>query len=614
MMLKQKPLIFFIWLSILLILSSSPYASLLKNHPSPYLKLHAEDPVDWQVWGDKVLHQAQAEDKLIFVSIGYFSCHWCHVMQRESYADPEVGKLMNQHFISVKVDRELRPELDRRLVQFVEEVRGVAGWPLNVFLTPEGYPLTGFTYLPRASFVDVIDQLVEQWQQRRDEITPAAKSYFEQTEYHENRATLVNLPDQHRAKVLDAFVSQAMLIADELQGGFGQTQKFPSYPQFNALLEAIRLRPDIDPDVIDFAQLTLDVMASRHLMDHVNDGFFRYVTDPDWQTPHFEKMLYDNAQLAALYLDAESLWPGRGYADIALRTIDFIQRFLADPAGGYYSSLSAVDTDDIEGGAYYWSREQLRASLTADEYQRLLESQAIEPAASEPLLLKPLIGIGSASGQVAVNQRIRARLQAAPRPLMPVDDKKLASWNALTLKALVKAVAYDNSASNRQRAQQLYRFISRQFIQGQGEQLRVIRFAGQGQSAETTLEDYAQLAHALQLYANQLQDQQAQSLATQLVQQAFAQYYQAPRWLQDRQSLIPGDRGQLLIQDGVLQSPLSLLLETVLLQSGGDQQLLASSRELAGRLTRDVLETPYYYGSGILLFDQTGANQPDREE
>ncbi len=609
---KQKLPIFVIWLLSLLFVTASLHANILDNHPSPYLKLHAGDPVDWQVWGDSVLQQAQAEDKLIFVSVGYFSCHWCHVMQRESYADPAVGKLMNQHFISVKVDRELRPELDRRLVQFVEEVRGVAGWPLNVFLTPEGYPLTGFTYLPRASFVDVIDQLVEQWQQRREEITPAAKSYFEQTEFNENRATLVTLPDQHRTRVLDAFVSQAMLVADELQGGFGQTQKFPSYPQLNALLQAIRLRPDIDPEVIDFAQLTLDVMASRHLMDHVNDGFFRYVTDPDWQTPHFEKMLYDNAQLAALYLDAEALWPGRGYADIGLRTIEFIQKFLTDPAGGYFSSLSAVDTDDIEGGAYYWSREQLKASLTADEYQLLLQSQAIDPAASEPLLLKPLIGIASEPEQIEVQQRIRAKLMAAPRPRMPIDDKKLASWNALALKALVKAVEYEDSEANRQRAQQLFRFISRNFIHNQGQQLQVIRFAGQSESAETTLEDYAQLAHALQLYANQFRDKQAQLLARQLVQQAFTQYYQAPRWVQDRNSLIPGDRGELIIQDGVLQSPLSLLLETALMQAGADPELVTSGRELAGRLTRDVLETPYYYGSGILLYEQAGINQPDR--
>ncbi len=610
---KQKLPIFVIWLLSLFFVTTSLHANILQNHPSPYLKLHAADPVDWQVWGDKVLQQAQAEDKLIFVSVGYFSCHWCHVMQRESYADPAVGKLMNQHFISVKVDRELRPELDRRLVQFVEEVRGVAGWPLNVVLTPQGYPLTGFTYLPRASFVDVIDQLVEHWQQRRDEISPAAKSYFEQTEYNENRATLVNLPDQHRDRVLDAFVSQAMLVADELQGGFGQTQKFPSYPQLNALLEAIRLRPDMDPDVIDFAQLTLDVMASRHLMDHVNDGFFRYVTDPDWQTPHFEKMLYDNAQLAALYLDAEVLWPGRGYADIGLRTLEFIEQSLADPAGGYYSSLSAVDSEDIEGGAYFWSRQQLRMSLSAAEYEYLLQSQAIDPASHEPLLLKPLIGIASDSAQAALKQRIRAKLQAAPRPLMPVDDKKLASWNALTLKALVKAVAHDNSQRLRQRAQQLYRFISSHFIRGQAPQLQVIRFAGQGAAAETTLEDYAQLAHALQLYANQFRDEQAAVLARQLVQQAFTQYYQAPRWLQDRNSLIPGDRGQLIIQDGVLESPLSLLLETLLMQADADPKLLTSGRELAGRLTRDVLETPYYYASGILLYEQAGSDQPDRE-
>ncbi len=578
------------------------FANAMKDHPSPYLKLHASDPVNWQVWGKQALQQAQAENKLLFVSVGYFSCHWCHVMQRESFSDEQIGKQMNQHFISIKVDRELRPELDRRLMSFVEEVRGQAGWPLNVLLTPDGYPMTGFTYLPRDSLLDVLSQIVEQWQQRGDEIGPAAKAYFEQSEYDENEATLVSLPDEHRAKVVDAFVSQSMLIADELQGGFGQTSKFPSYPQLSALLKVIKLRPQIDPDVINFMQLTLDVMASRHLMDHVNDGFFRYVTDPDWQTPHFEKMLYDNAQLAELYLDAEALWPGRGYADIGLRTIEFMQHSLAAADGGYYASLSAVDENDIEGGAYYWTLEQLRAQLTESEYQQLMQQVKINPASAEALLIPPLVGIGSKPVDSTVNRQMRDKLRSAPRPVMAVDAKKLASWNALVLKALVKAVAHDSNPQSRQAAQQLYRFIADNFIQQQGAQLRVIRFAGETGSAETTLEDYAQLAHALQLYANQMKDAEAEKLSRQLVQQAFAQYYQAPRWLQDRDSLIPGDRGHLLIQDDVLVSPLSLLLETISLQSSAQPDIRQQGRQLVSRLTRDVLDAPYFYASSILLY------------
>ena len=185
---------------------------------------------------------------------------------------------------------------------------------------------------------------------------------------------------------------------------------------------------------------------------------------------------------------------------------------------------------------------------------------------------------------------------------MAVDTKKLASWNALVLKALVKAVAHDSNPQSRQPAQQLYRFIADNFIQQQGAQLRVIRFAGESGSAETTLEDYAQLAHALQLYANQMKDAEAETLSRQLVQQAFAQYYQAPRWLQDRDSLIPGDRGHLLIQDDVLVSPLSLLLETISLQSSAQPDIRQQGRQLVSRLTRDVLDAPYFYASSILLY------------
>ncbi|MCP4075068.1 MAG: thioredoxin domain-containing protein [Gammaproteobacteria bacterium] len=574
----------------------------LKDHPSPYLSMHSEDPVDWQLWGKGVLDRAKAENKLIYVSIGYFSCHWCHVMQNESYKDPAVGALLNKDFIAVKVDRELRPELDRRLIRFVEEVRGQAGWPLNVFVTPDGYPVTGFTYLPRDNFYQVLGQLNEQWLDRHEKIKTIARQYFEQTESSETRSTLVELKAGDNGKVADAFVSQAMTIADELLGGFGKSMKFPSYPQLNSLLKMIRVNPDIDSDVTDFVQLTLDSMASYHLMDHINNGFFRYSTDPDWQTPHFEKMLYDNAQLAALYFDAELLWPDKGYAEVGLKTIDFMIKFLAHESGGFNASLSAVDEDNIEGAGYLWSKKELQGALSKKEFSHLRKVWNLTEVNDEEFQPNPLLGIGSDQQHEQLNHQIQVKLQKIKKPVMPVDNKRLASWNALALTALVKAQDFDKNHKLQKTMHDLFNYMQHNFItEDASKAIQVIRFAGQQQSAETTLEDYAQLAHAVQLYASKTSNKKADELVASLVNEAFSRFYRVDRWIRDTESLIPGDTGDLIIQDAVLQSPSSLLLETVFMMKNPNPVILQKTNELKSRLTKDVLNMPYYYGSSIML-------------
>ncbi len=589
---------FFIFLLILLT-SQSLFASPLKNHPSPYLRMHETDPVKWQTWGPEILEQAKKENKLIYMSIGYFSCHWCHVMQKESFKHPDIGKILNEHFISVKVDRELRPELDRRMIKFVESLRGQAGWPLNVFISPEGYPVSGFTYLPKQDFENILLSLNEEWLKRHEQLAQAAQKYFLQSENSGKKSDILSLPDKHFGKVVDAFLSQAMLIGDELQGGFGSPNKFPSYPQINALLKLIQANPDIDPEVTDFFHLTLQAMASKNLMDHVNFGFYRYVVDPDWQTPHFEKMLYDNAQLASLYFDAHKQWPDKGYADVALRTLDFMNRFMADGKGGYYASLSAVDTKNIEGGAYYYEASELKQALTADDY--LTIKQAWEFNDDDTLIQIPsLTGIGLSLKDSTQATRIMHALRAANKDPMPVDTKSLASWNALALKAWVRASEHTQQKDIQQQTQKMYVYLLQNFIKDG----KVIKFAGQENAAETTLEDYAQLAHAIQQYANYSKDPKAEQFAGALVKIAFEQHYKKQRWLGNTKSLIPGDNGDLMIQDAVLESPVTLLLDTVFSMQNPDPQIKALANELMRRLTRDVLEAPYYYGSAIMLRQQ----------
>lgn len=593
-------------LLLLLFLSFDAHASQLSNHPSPYLSLHAEDPVEWQTWSPAVFRQARKQNKLVFVSIGYFACHWCHVMQRESYSDPQIGEYIRQHFIPVKVDRELRPELDRRLLHFVEQVNGTAGWPLNAFITPEGYPITGFTYLPPRDFLSVLQRLNGEWVQRDEEIKTIAKAYFEQTEYSEAKAALVSLPEKNRYKVLDAFVAQSMLIADDLQGGFGNTSKFPNYPQLDGLLKAQKLGRIGDTEVVDFIHLTLDSVAQRNLMDHVNDGFFRYTTDPDWHTPHFEKMLYDNAQLAALYLDADQVWPEKGYAEIGLRTLDFMEKFLSAKGGGYFASLSAVDEQNIEGGAYYWEAEQLKEALNDQDYQFMKKQLGFSDAASN-VLLPPILNASDNRTSKSRSMRIRENLRNAKRPVMPVDDKKLAAWNALVIKALVRALPHGGPDIERRLAKQI-EAIERLFITSTDSQVGVIRFAGQANGAETTLEDYAQIAHALRLYAdaaeNDSKAKQAARLSLGLVESAVALFFRDGRWVKNASSLIPGNDGQYVLQDKVLQSPQALLLETILLSDEAADNLKSMARQQIHQLTRDMLDTPYHYASAILLYER----------
>ena len=573
-------------------LSTTWASNRLEHHPSPYLAMHAEDPVDWQLWNEAVFRKARAENKLIFVSVGYFSCHWCHVMQRESYQDAEVGELLNQHFLAVKIDRELRPELDKRLIDFVSRVRGSAGWPLNVFLTPEGYPLTGFTYLPKDVFSEVLLQLQQQWVTRREQIKAAANEYYLASLADEASNELLPLPGVGVENLAASFVLQAMQIADELQGGFGESSKFPQNPQLQALMRLVKQGQNVHPGLVEFIHLSLRTMASQNLMDHVNGGFFRYTTDPDWQTPHYEKMLYDNAQMVVLYLEAEKLWSGKGYAQVAEQTLAFVEKHMKHPKGGYVSSLSAVDVNDIEGGGYLWQRQQLASALEEDDFDYLVELWEFEAGGEH--LLPPLIGIGAA-GDGKRNQTIRKKLQQIARPTMPVDDKRLASWNALMLQALVAAADYDDKYRNVAREQ--FEFMRNAFVSDQ----QLIRFADNAELAETTFEDYAFVAQAFKLYAALTNDRNAGAIASRLVVDAFDYFFVDKRWVSNRQSLMPTGSGQWLIQDAVIPSALGQWLDAALTLPTIKPEIQREAKTVIQRQTRNMLDTPYYYGSLIAL-------------
>ncbi|MDH3764013.1 MAG: DUF255 domain-containing protein, partial [Gammaproteobacteria bacterium] len=506
--------------------------------------------------------------------------------------------ILNRSYIAVKVDRELDPDLDRRLISFVEKIRGSAGWPLNVFLTPDGYPVTGFTYLPRASFVGVLQQLEGEWHDKHEQISAAAREFFmTQMQDFENQAFMA--PEIPAQKLVDAFVSQSMLAADEMLGGFGNTSKFPNVPQLDALLDIISRDQDLDQDVADFVQLTLHMMMAENLHDHVNDGFFRYTTDPDWQTPHYEKMLYDNAQLALLYLKAQRLWPDKSYADIAMRTLDFVETSLKHPDGGYMSSLSAVDRDNKEGGAYLWSRDQLASLLTREEVD-YLERQGQFDANTAEFLIAALSG-PAASGNAERNASILAKLKRRGSDSMPADNKRLASWNAMMLDALTLAADFDQRFAKLARA--LFDNMRTEYYNNG----TLIRFAGNADVAEAVLEDYAQVAHAFLNFGKRFDSEAAIDISRRLTESAHALFLKNDRWHQKSRSLIPIAPGKWIIPDLVFYSPMTLWLKVALAVPGLAPEIRQSARQMLQRASREMLDSPYFYGSYIMLrIDQQG--------
>ena len=563
----------------------------LTGHPSPYLELHADDPVHWQSWQADVFEQARASNRMVLVSVGYFSCHWCHVMQRQSYQHAPTAEFLNNNFISVKVDRELEPDLDRRLITFVEQVRGVAGWPLNVFLTPDGYPLTGFTYLPRDDFLGLLKHLDEEWKQNHAALSTSAREFFElELEYADGQLENREVAD---SELLDDFINQSMQNADELMGGFGNTSKFPNVPQLDALLDSLRHADNPDLDVADFVQLSLSTMASHNLRDHINGGFFRYTTDSDWQIPNFEKMLYDNALLAALFLKADRLWPEQNYATIALQTLDFTEARLKHNEGGYMSSLSAVDGENREGAAYLWNDARLSVLLDATELKHLRQHWQRDTVGND-FLLRPRTATKNAA-QSILNRDIRRKLQASSAGIMPVDDKRLASWNAMMLEALTLAADYDDRFTDS--AKQLFQQMQELFLVEDS----MIRFAGHADLAAAVFEDYAYTAHAFFQYGRRFDSAEATELARHLTEQAGHRFLKQGRWQSTTQSVIPLAPGKWVIEDLVFYSPMTRWLRTALSVPGLDAELRASASGMMQRVTQAMIDRPYYHGSFILL-------------
>ncbi|MDH5785670.1 MAG: DUF255 domain-containing protein [Chromatiales bacterium] len=530
----------------------------LRNHHSAYLAMHADDAVQWRLWDDEVVAEAEREQKLIFISSGYFACHWCHVMQRESFQHEVIAVLLNTRFIPVKVDRELNPELDAHLFEFVEKSRGVAGWPLNVFLTPQGHPLTGSGYLKADEFLALIKDLQVRWENEGEGLARlAAEASRELAGQPSVAGTLPRNEqiDEMRRRLFDTLFSKA----DLLEGGIGEGKKLPHAPLLRALMSLPAER-----ELSDYLQLTLGAIAGNGLHDHLGGGFFRYTVDPAWQQPHFEKMLYDNAQLAGLYLDAAQRWPAGPWMETGRKTLDALLRDFAHPDGGYITSLSALDGEGTEGGYYLWQEERIEALLPVaewrifrmtwrlqggDEWSGELPIQVTGATGLATTLRMPL----SQANQWLENIRQRLWQERNLRTL-PRDEKRLAGWNGLLLSALARGSRLEGDAQYGQAGRGLRDYL---FSLWDGEWLLRMQ-EGEDVQQRAGLEDYAYVAQGLLDWAEVTGDGEAKKLAARLVGEAYYRFYRDGHWYVEGggATVVPTRR---LMRDGALPSPTAVL-------------------------------------------------------
>src|SRR5215813_13092579 len=426
----------------------------LASEPSPYLRQHANNPVDWYPWSPEALQRARSENKPILLSVGYSACHWCHVMAHESFENAEIAKLMNDSFINIKVDREERPDLDQLYQGVVQLMGRGGGWPLTVFLTPDLRPFYGGTYFPPAdkygmpAFSKILQALNTAWLQQRSQIAEQAKQ-FETGLFHLSTAGLDRVASDLRPSDLVSAAEQLEGLIDWSRGGFGQAPKFPNPMNLALLLRGYRRTGS--GSLLSAVTLTLERMAKGGIYDQLGGGFHRYSVDERWLVPHFEKMLYDNAQLLFLYAEAQQLAPNALWSKVVEETVEYVRREMTDPEGGFYATQDA-DSEGQEGKFFVWTRQQVGEALPprlaglAEARFGITQAGNFEHGATVLQISEEVPDLArrfrSSEEQVAADLAAARKLlfEARERRIKPGRDEKiLAGWNGLMIRGLAFA-------------------------------------------------------------------------------------------------------------------------------------------------------------------------------
>ena len=482
------------------------FTNRLIHETSPYLLQHAHNPVDWYAWGEEAFERARHENKPILLSIGYSACHWCHVMAHESFENEPIAKLMNDHFITIKVDREERPDLDTIYMNAVMMMNGHGGWPMTVFLTPDGVPFYGGTYYPptdrggMTGFPRILISIAEAYQAKRGEIAESAESILSELKRLE---TVKPAEGELSYEIADHAANHLLRMLDPVHGGFGRAPKFPPSMTLTFLLRQYARTNDLA--ALEAVELTLQKMANGGMYDQLGGGFHRYSVDERWLVPHFEKMLYDNALLSRVYLDAFLITGNEFYKRIATETLDYVRREMLDANGGFYSSQDA-DSEGEEGKFFVWSPKEIAALLgEADaklfcryfdvtEYGNF-ENHNILHVDVEAESVARLMRVSVEDLNAAITRGKQILFEAREHRIKPFrDEKMLTAWNGLMLRSFAEAARVLNRPDYLDVALNNADFLLRDLKRGS----RLLRTHKDGESKlNAYLEDYAYLADGL---------------------------------------------------------------------------------------------------------------------
>ncbi len=475
------------------------YTNRLINEDSPYLLQHAHNPVDWYPWGPEAFARAQRENKPIFLSIGYSTCHWCHVMEHESFEDVAVAEYLNTHFIAIKVDREQRPDIDKIYMTAVQVLNRRGGWPMSSFLTTDGKTFFGGTYYPRAQFMSLLQRVATRWQDDQAALLEQANSIADQVQTYLDRA---QSSGELARSAPGLAVTQLRQRHDAQHGGFGAAPKFPNEPDYLFLIDYARR--NADEALNRLIRFDLNAMAQGGIYDQVGGGFHRYSTDKNWLVPHFEKMLYNQAQLARVYLQAASLTGELEFERVARQTLDYVLRDMRSPGGGFYSATDA-DSEGHEGLFFVWTQEQIRSVLSEQDANLAIElfnvSESANFEGSNILNLSAPVSAQVPQGESTETflrqvDRIRSQLYTArEQRIHPIRDEKIISaWNAMMIMALAEAAVVPGGKAYGEAALDCGNFLWSDNRDDKGQLWRA-SFDGRS-SVPAVQEDYAWLADA----------------------------------------------------------------------------------------------------------------------
>ncbi|RFZ94722.1 thioredoxin domain-containing protein [Mucilaginibacter conchicola] len=480
----------------------------LANATSPYLLQHANNPVDWYPWGPEALQKAKEENKLILVSIGYSACHWCHVMEHESFEDDGVAALMNEYFVCIKVDREERPDIDQIYMSAVQLMSGRGGWPLNCICLPDQRPIYGGTYFRKNDWASLLLNLADFFKTKPEEAEDYAVKLTEGIKQYES-VPFVAQSAEYNKEMLEPIMATWRRYIDPVEGGFGGAPKFPMPANWIFLMRYAHLMKD--EGIAENVKLTLQKMAYGGIYDHIGGGFARYAVDGVWHVPHFEKMLYDNGQLLSLYAEAYTWNADPLYAEVAEEIISFVKRELTSPQSGFYSALDA-DSEGKEGKFYIFTQDELADILGDDAplfnaYYHVTEEGNWEEEQSNVFFRRDDENAIAAQFDITTDE-LRSRVNAAKQKVLAarsqrirpgLDNKILASWNGLMLKGLCEAYRTFSKPAYLELALQNAAFISTEMMSG-SKLARVYNNSlsfGEGRGeAVAFLDDYANVADA----------------------------------------------------------------------------------------------------------------------